>query len=216
MKFPFLARVSLFVAFLLSVGAVLPSSAFAAAVTDGETSLSRYHGPNEGVEEQARAYFADIPVMIEIARCESEFKHYNENGTVRKNHQGSSATGLMQIMSSIHRKPAARLGFDIDTPEGNMEYARHLYEKNGTWPWLASKHCWNAPKSSARWKAASKEVATRALAAFEDQQEEDDAATAVLPEEHQLVLADLKTQLLKALESMSQKTDEEPIAMAVE
>jgi len=101
------------------------------------------------VEEYVREYFADVPVMIEIAKCESEFRHFNKNGQVLKNGLGSSATGMFQIMASIHQPVAEKLGLDIYTMQGNAAYARYLYEKQGTKPWeadLKSKNCWGKTK----------------------------------------------------------------------
>lgn len=95
----------------------------------------------ESVERVVRNYFQDVPVMVTIAGCESTFRQYDENGEVLKN-PSSSARGVFQIMSSLHRNEALRLGFDIYTLEGNILYARHLYRTQGTRPWNASKHCW--------------------------------------------------------------------------
>ncbi len=93
------------------------------------------------VEKEVRQYFADVPIMATIAGCESRFRQFDENGRVLKN-PNSSASGVMQIMSSIHKREAARLGYDIYTLEGNLAYARHLYRNEGTRPWNASRHCW--------------------------------------------------------------------------
>lgn len=95
------------------------------------------------VEQTVRAAFADVPILIKIAHCESRFRQYDENGKVLYNEQGSSAVGVMQIMSSIHSSAASRLGFDITTVEGNLGYARHLYNQEGTRPWNASAYCWS-------------------------------------------------------------------------
>ena len=95
------------------------------------------------VEQTVRAAYADVPVLIQIAKCESRFRQYDENGNLLYNEQGSSAVGVMQIMSSIHSDDARRLGFDIRTLEGNLGYARHLYEHQGTSPWNASAYCWS-------------------------------------------------------------------------
>lgn len=93
-------------------------------------------------EAAVRAHFKDIPVMIQIARCESTFRQFDSAGQVLKN-PTSSAKGAFQIMESLHKEPARKLGYDILTLEGNMAYARHLYEKQGTRPWNASAKCWN-------------------------------------------------------------------------
>ena len=93
------------------------------------------------VKEYVEIYFADVPVMIDIARCESQFRQFDKKGNILKN-PGSSAVGVFQIMSSLHKEPGAKMGMDINSVEGNLEYARYLYESSGTKPWNASKHCW--------------------------------------------------------------------------
>jgi hypothetical protein len=95
------------------------------------------------VEQYVRQYFADEPVMAEIASCESHFKQLNADGSVVKNPR-SSAVGVFQVMASIHAAGAkANLGLDIYTLEGNAAYARYLYDTQGTAPWNASKACWS-------------------------------------------------------------------------
>jgi phosphoglycerate dehydrogenase-like enzyme len=98
---------------------------------------------NQGVEERVREVFDDAPIMVAILRCESGLKQYDsETGGPLMNQAGSSATGVAQIMASVHEKAARRLGFDIRTAEGNIAYAEYLYMTEGTRPWKASKHCW--------------------------------------------------------------------------
>jgi hypothetical protein len=97
-------------------------------------------------EQYVRQQFADTPIMIQIAYCESTFRQLDSNGNPIKNHKGSSATGVMQIMASIHEEDANKLGMDINTLEGNVRFARYLYDKFGTKPWDDSKDCW-APES---------------------------------------------------------------------
>jgi hypothetical protein len=36
------------------------------------------------------------------------------------------------------------MGLDIETLDGNLAYARHLYRTQGTAPWVYSEHCWNS------------------------------------------------------------------------
>lgn len=161
-----LSRMPFFVAVIIAT-AVLSPSAVSAAVAP-----ARLSGSNYGMEDRVREYFADIPVMIEIARCESEFLQYGKSG--RPLHGGTGTMiGLFQISEILHRDAAENYDWDIDTPEGNMSYARHLYEKSGTAPWLASKHCWNAPASAARWKAATQELAVKQTFATSTEQSGD-------------------------------------------
>ena len=95
------------------------------------------------VEAKVRTYFADIPVMIKIAECESGFQHFQPNGelTVSEvtNASGkriSSASGLFQILYKGHFKSwSASDETNITTVDGNMRFARELYEESGTAPW---------------------------------------------------------------------------------
>ncbi|MDB5225392.1 MAG: hypothetical protein JWL87_344 [Candidatus Adlerbacteria bacterium] len=99
---------------------------------------------SQSVEQYIREYFSDEPVMIEIAKCESRFRQYGQDGHVLRNGSGSSAVGVFQVMGSIHAKFADdKLGLDIYSLQGNAAYARYLYDREGTMPWAASAGCWN-------------------------------------------------------------------------
>lgn len=90
--------------------------------------------PNAINEDIVKFYFADVPVMIDIAKCESGFKQYNPDGTAF--HDASETyVGIYQIAESIHTPKALGLGFDIRTIDGNLQYARYLYNASGTNPW---------------------------------------------------------------------------------
>ena len=104
--------------------------------------------PAGEVEPQVRAFFKDVPVLIAIAECESNFRQHKYRGQVLKNEQGSSATGVMQIMASYHKERAENLGYDIYTTEGNLAYAYQLYREKGTQPWNASRHCWGTDRTA--------------------------------------------------------------------
>ncbi len=97
------------------------------------------------VEKRVRAEFAATPAMIEIARCESEFRHYNGNGTVLRGGYNAGMVGVFQFYEAIHASQARALGFDLATLEGNLKYAKHLHSISGTQPWNSSKSCWNVP-----------------------------------------------------------------------
>jgi hypothetical protein len=87
------------------------------------------------IEKQVREYFADIPVMIEIARCESKFRQFTDSGAVLRGGAGGGMVGVFQFFESIHATPALKLGFDLKTIEGNLGYARHVYTESGSTPW---------------------------------------------------------------------------------
>ncbi len=98
---------------------------------------------SQTVEEYVRDYFADTPILAEVASCESHFRQFGKDGKVIKN-ANSSAVGLFQIMSSIHASLAdENLGLDIYSLQGNAAYGRYLYEHQGLKPWEASKACWS-------------------------------------------------------------------------
>jgi hypothetical protein len=97
---------------------------------------------NSKTEAAVREYFKDIPVMIQVARCESQFRHTLADGTVLHGVVDSADTGVMQINKRYHASAAAAMGLSLDDLHGNMAYARHLYETQGTRPWNASSPCW--------------------------------------------------------------------------
>lgn len=94
------------------------------------------------VENYLREHYADTPILIEIARCESTFTHYKD-GKVVRGKVDSADVGVMQINERYHLETATKLGYDIHTIDGNMAYAKYLYEKSGAQPWSASKPCWS-------------------------------------------------------------------------
>lgn len=94
-------------------------------------------------EEIVREYFKDAPVMIRIAFCESTFRQNDKDGNVLRGVQNSKDVGIMQINEYFHADKAKQMNLDIHAIEGNMEFARYLFEREGTRPWNASKKCWN-------------------------------------------------------------------------
>lgn len=84
-------------------------------------------------EKRVREYFADIPIMIDIAKCESRFRQYNNDGTPLVGY--GLYTGIFQIDKNIHGEYAKSLGMDVETLEGNLAYAKYLYEAQGIRPW---------------------------------------------------------------------------------
>jgi hypothetical protein len=97
----------------------------------------------EATEAKVREFFKDTPVMIEIARCESNFRQFTDAGNVLRGGSASGMVGVFQFFESIHAVPAKTLGFDITTLEGNLGYAKHLYEEQSTTPWEQARSCWD-------------------------------------------------------------------------
>lgn len=87
------------------------------------------------IETKVRAYFTDAPIMIEIAKCESNFRQFTDAGNVFYGGQGQGMIGIFQFYESIHKTAAATLGYDLATVDGNIAYAKHLYKEQGVTPW---------------------------------------------------------------------------------
>ncbi|MBI4079699.1 hypothetical protein HY414_00515 [Candidatus Kaiserbacteria bacterium] len=105
--------------------------------------LFLYADVNEGVEAQVREYFADIPIMAEIAECESRFRQFDSSGAPLPGGLGGNMIGVFQINAPVHAEYALGLGMNIYTLEGNLAYAKYLYENDGTRPWRSSRACWS-------------------------------------------------------------------------
>lgn len=114
-------------------------------VSYGETAEVSAVDPrtSEDVKSMVENYFADIPVMVNVAKCESQFRHTLADGSVLRGRVDSRDTGVMQINVGFHGATAKKLGLDLEDFSDNMVFARYLYEKEGTKPWNASKACWN-------------------------------------------------------------------------
>ncbi len=96
----------------------------------------------EEVTEYLKEYFADTPVLVEIAFCESTFRQVGLNGEALRGNVDSDDIGVMQINLRYHNKKAVELGLDLHTLDGNLEYAKYLYQKEGVRPWMSSAKCW--------------------------------------------------------------------------
>jgi hypothetical protein len=147
---------------LLAVTTSHPAYAITATPTPSDdpaiqhTSLIKFDPMNpDAVEAKVRQEFADIPVMISIAKCESSFTQYDTVGNPMYGGSGGMV-GVFQVAASVHNDAAKDLNLNITTLEGNLAYARHLYETEGTVPWLASASCWNPRPLSGVLKIGSK------------------------------------------------------------
>ena len=95
------------------------------------------------MEEYLTNEYVDTPILVEVARCESEFRQFNKDGSVLRGRAVADDIGVMQINEMYHGTTAKNLGIDIYTLEGNVAYAKYLHNKYGTKPWSASKPCWS-------------------------------------------------------------------------
>ena len=98
-------------------------------------------------KEYVESYFADIPIMVDIAWCESRYRQYDTDGSVHRGIVNDKDVGIMQVNEYYHSATAAKLGIDLYTMQGNVAYARYLYEKQGVQPWSSSEPCWGKSKN---------------------------------------------------------------------
>ncbi len=102
----------------------------------------------KNVEKFIKDYFADIPLMTKIAKCESRNRHFNKSGQVLRGEVTPLDRGVMQINLHYHEVTAEKMGLDLHNIDDNVAYARYLYEKYGAKPWMSSSTCWSRPSNS--------------------------------------------------------------------
>ncbi len=127
--------------------------------------LDQFRGPER---DSVMEYFSDIPTFADIAAAESKFTQFSDSteqncdGVLQSgNSNGTRDIGVMQI-NSIHIMEADRLGNNLCTLRGNMEFARHLYEvdrkagRDGYTDWNASRSVWEGRLVNSTVQAGSK------------------------------------------------------------
>lgn len=105
----------------------------------------------KNVERFLNDYFADIPLLAKIGKCESQYRQFNSKGEVLRGMKNTYDRGVMQINILYHQETAEKMGLDLHDIDDNVAFARYLYEKYGAKPWMSSSACWS--------KFASPEIA---------------------------------------------------------
>lgn len=98
---------------------------------------------SEEVKEVIKEYFSETPhtlEMLEIARCESNFRQFTDAGNTFRGALGT--VGIFQIHEVAHLGTVLTLGLNLETIEGNVAYAKYLYDLEGLSPWRFSSSCW--------------------------------------------------------------------------
>ena len=118
-----------------------------------ESTVLRKIGDKEvetimSTEQYVRQYFSDVPIMIEIAKCESHFRQLDSDGDIHRGVVNNADVGVMQINEFYHLKQSEKENYNIYTVQGNTAYARALYEEQGTTPWNSSRPCWGKTLSA--------------------------------------------------------------------
>ena len=73
---------------------------------------------NKTTEDLVREEFSDIPIMVEIAKCESQFTQFNKDGSVHRGRINPADVGAFQVNESYHLRESQNL---------NLEYMFHNY-----------------------------------------------------------------------------------------
>lgn len=131
---------------MLPVLLLLAGAAFTAPVALTATADYELAKNPETLGAYVREYFSDTPIMADIAWCESRMRHMTPDGEIFRGVVNKSDIGVMQINTYYHGAKADELGIDLYSLRGNLEYAKYLYEKEGTQPWSSSRPCWGKAK----------------------------------------------------------------------
>lgn len=107
-----------------------------------EVHRSWYSPEYSDLAQQIRAVFADAPLMVRVAKCESGLVH-RQNGELIRNRKGSSARGVFQVLMRVHQPQMYKMGLNPERTDHYLAYVRYLYDQYGLKPWQASEHCWN-------------------------------------------------------------------------
>jgi hypothetical protein len=127
----------------LFASALMPSSTAATATTTASSTIAENLPlTSVSVEAYVRDYFKDTPVLAEVAKCESTFRQFDSHGHVVRGKVNPDDVGVMQINTFYHGEKADQLGYDLYTIDGNLGFARYLYGKYGSDPWVHSSKCW--------------------------------------------------------------------------
>jgi hypothetical protein len=139
-----LTTIGLLLSFSSSAATILPAMLEVPTTVETEVKAEDYMPitDSKNIEKFVNDYFADIPIMTEIAKCESQFRHLNSKGDVLKGDRDKRDTGVMQINLFYHEKTLDKLGLNVHDLDDNVRYARYLYEKEGAKPWMSSSACW--------------------------------------------------------------------------
>lgn len=123
---------------------VMASANIAVTGMTAEWEMAQRAHPDLTVESYVRSYFAKTPILAKVAYCESKFKQWNSDGSVHRGVLTPADVGVMQVNEYYHNDRAEKLGYDLETLDGNLGYAKYLYSRQGTAPWSASEKCWGA------------------------------------------------------------------------
>lgn len=84
----------------------------------------------------------DAPYGVAISSCEGGLMQFEKDGRILRGRVNPRDIGIFQINSDHHEDTYLKLNIDVFTPRGNIEYAKFIFDQNGTQPWYLSEFCW--------------------------------------------------------------------------
>lgn len=119
------------------------TTAFAALEADAQLTMPVHNAAE--VETKVREVFADAPEMVAMAQCESKFRQYTDSGAPLRGGNNRQYIGVFQLSENFVADAHSK-GLDIYTVDGNIAYAKLLYNQRGAAPW---RSCLNNASVSA-------------------------------------------------------------------
>lgn len=107
-----------------------------------EAVISQPRAVSSEIEAIKRVFGDDSDAMYQVALCESGASQFTASGSVVRNPK-TPDVGAFQVNVEYHGEAAKRLGLDLYSVDGNVAYAKVLFDRNGLRDWSASKHCWS-------------------------------------------------------------------------
>lgn len=86
--------------------------------------------------------YKDFLRLRKIGYCESRWQQYDTDGSVLAGRVHPPDKGIFQINESVWGERIVEVGYDIESSEGNIDFAIWLYKQYGSKPWYPSKSCW--------------------------------------------------------------------------
>jgi hypothetical protein len=94
--------------------------------------------------DEASQAGVDGRLAVKVAFCESTLRQFDkETGEPLRGVHNPQDVGLFQINERFHLEASQKLGYDIYSLEGNIDYAVYLMKKDGLRHWKFSQPCWS-------------------------------------------------------------------------
>lgn len=112
-----------------------------------------FNGRTHYQSEAIRFWYGNIPArqawdMVDTIRFESEFRHFNDDGSVLRGKANSRDTGLHQINLDESVQEIKEAGCDVEDIDCQFKVALLIYKKYGIGRWLAYERVRNLPIST--------------------------------------------------------------------